>query len=225
MVVAYSTSLLDNGNAMRQGPEPNANDCPLCARLVAAAGPRLYGVAVCRGCSRRFAARRSAAAILDMLLFYLLLPGACVGLSYAIAVYWPFTRGGLIDALVVLAIVVVCLAAMIPPLLYFAKDGCAGYSPGKWLCGLRVVDARTGRPIGVAQSSLRNMLLGCVPPLGLLMFGQVRRGPRWGDALANTRVVWTRYADSPVFQGQRFAHSARQAAPAETSVNEIHQGV
>jgi len=139
------------------------------------------------------------AAALDMLLFYLLLPGACVGASYLMAVRWPFTSPGIVDLLAIVVIVVVCLGAFVPPLLYFVKDGGAGYSPGKWLCGLRVVNGRTGRPAGVAESSLRNLLLGLFPPIGLLMGGQVRRGPRWGDELAGTRVVWWRYRDSPVF--------------------------
>ena len=173
--------------------------CPLCRSTNQPAGAPLYGVRVCRGCSRAFWWRRGVAAALDMLLFYLLLPGLCVGTSYWMAVNWPFTSPGIVDLLAIVVIVVVCLGAFVPPLLYFVKDGGVGYSPGKWLCGLRVIKIRTGRPAGVAESSLRNMLLGLFPPIGLLMVGQVRRGPRWGDELAGTRVVWWRYRDSPVF--------------------------
>ncbi len=175
------------------------SECPLCRRTNQPAGTPLYGVRICRGCSVAFWWRRGVAAMLDMLLFYLVLPGLCVGTSYWMAVHWPFTSPGVVDALAIVVIVVVCLGAFVPPLLYFVKDGGAGYSPGKWLCGLRVISGRTGRPAGVAESSLRNMLLGLFPPIGLLMSGQVRRGPRWGDELADTRVVWWRYRESPVF--------------------------
>lgn len=175
------------------------SECPLCRRVNQPAGTPLYGTPICRGCSRAFWWRRGAAALFDMLLFYLLLPGLCVGASYLMAVNWPFTSPGVVDTLAIVVIVVVCLGAFVPPLLYFVKDGGAGYSPGKWLCGLRVIKGRTGRPAGIAESSLRNMLLGVFPPIGLLMAAQVRRGPRWGDELADTRVVWWRYRDSPVF--------------------------
>ena len=176
-----------------------AATCPLCRRPLAQRTRELYGVPVCARCSGAFFRRRAVAAALDMLLFYLLLPGACVGASYLLAAAWPFTSPGIVDTLVVAAIVVICLGAVVPPFLYFFKDGCAGYSPGKWLCGLRVMNVRTRRAGGLAESGLRNVLLGVFPPLGIALAGQVRRGPRWGDELAGTRVVWWRYADSPVF--------------------------
>lgn len=199
-------------------------DCPLCGRPLALTARELYGVPVCARCSGAFFWRRAAAAAIDMLLFYLLLPGACFGASYLLAASWPFTSPGIVDTLVVLVIIVICLGALVPPLLYFFKDGCAGYSPGKWLCGLRVINVRTRRAAGVAQSGLRNMLLGFFPPLGIALAGQVRRGPRWGDELAVTRVVWWRYRDSPVFCPPQQTPTMIKWKPAAPELTDIHQG-
>jgi uncharacterized RDD family membrane protein YckC len=187
--------------------------------------PKLYGVSVCTRCSGAFFWRRGAAAAFDMLFFYLALPGSCVAASYLLARSWPFTSPGLVDTLALVAIVVVCLGAFIPPLLYFFKDGCAGYSPGKWLCGLRVMNVRTGRPAGMAESGLRNLTLGVFPPLGLALAGQVRRGPRLGDELAGTRVVWRRYSDSPVFCRQRPTGATIDLQHEDTKSAKAHQGV
>jgi uncharacterized RDD family membrane protein YckC len=76
--------------------------------------------------------------------------------------------------------------------------GVTGFTPGRWCCGLRVVDVRTGRPIGTARAVLRAMIVGCaMAPFGLGLAAlarsalddpeQLRRG--WHDRLVSSVVV------------------------------------
>ena len=81
-----------------------------------------------------------------------------------------------------------------------AQDGFGGYSPGKWLCGVRVIDARTGAPIGVGASFKRNLPL-LIPIVGqLIILIQMNKGPRLGDGWAHAKVIWNKYADKPLFR-------------------------
>jgi uncharacterized RDD family membrane protein YckC len=73
-------------------------------------------------------------------------------------------------------------------LTFFCKDGFSGYSPGKYVFGLRVIDATTGHPADYIDSFRRNIPF-FFPFLGLIMVFQLSKGIRWGDGWANTRVV------------------------------------
>lgn len=95
--------------------------------------------------------------------------------------------------------------------IFTLRDGIDGRSPGKRLTGVQVVDADTGAPISFGQSFRRNwwFLLGQIPVVGglislalvITVIVQMNKGPRLGDQAARTRVIWRRYADSPVFGG------------------------
>jgi uncharacterized RDD family membrane protein YckC len=83
-----------------------------------------------------------------------------------------------------------------------------GRTPGKRLCGLRVVRAG-GQPIGFVASSVRNLLRLVDGPLTLYMGGIVsvvvsKRNQRLGDMAADTLVVREPPApqDSPVWERQ-----------------------
>lgn len=107
--------------------------------------------------------------------------------------------------------------------LFTLKDGFRGMSPGKAAFGIRVVDRYSLTPIGAGQSFVRNLpllVLGGLylyvprltlnpipPPIGLIVAfvgllaigGSLVRGPRLGDGLAHTKVVWDKYRSRPPF--------------------------
>lgn len=87
--------------------------------------------------------------------------------------------------------------AMLP--FFMMKDGFGGYSPGKALTGVQTLDVRTGQPIGLGASLKRNLPIA-IPFVPLVIAVQMMKGPRLGDRWANTRVIWKKYAASPVFQ-------------------------
>ncbi|HNQ22699.1 MAG TPA: RDD family protein [Phycisphaerae bacterium] len=166
----------------------------------------LYGVRVCRKCYYSLANRRQAAFILDNLCFSLAV-GMTLGLLSLVLppaladaeVFWQVAFNLMIVA-------------------FGFKDGFGGYSPFKWLAGVQVVDVDTLEPITFGRSFLRNLpvvgimlvqsvcynLAGLVPWLMLvvamasilLLYIAMRlcRGPRWGDGVARTKVVWKKYA-------------------------------
>jgi len=81
-------------------------------------------------------------------------------------------------------------------LLFACKDGLAGMSLGKLLIGLQVVDAETGRPAGPVKSFLRNLCVSIPLVSWFYMWAvasQLAEGPRCGDGLAGTRVIWRRH--------------------------------
>ena len=74
-------------------------------------------------------------------------------------------------------------------LLFLCKDGLSGYSPGKWVCDLRVVETSTGEPIGPLRSMMRNAIL-IVPIIGeIIIWAQLHFGNRSFDKWAKCRVV------------------------------------
>lgn len=63
-----------------------------------------------------------------------------------------------------------------------------GQSFGKRLLGMRVVDAKTGKPCSFGRSLLRNFTLTLLGPIDwVFIFGQRRQ--RLGDKLAGTVVI------------------------------------
>jgi uncharacterized RDD family membrane protein YckC len=81
----------------------------------------------------------------------------------------------------------------------------AGLSPGKRLLGMRVVSARTARPIGWGPAFLRQLVLGLVTALtlgvgALVLAAVAARDPRrrgWHDRAAGSVVVDERAAQEP----------------------------
>jgi hypothetical protein len=75
---------------------------------------------------------------------------------------------------------------------FLAKDGFSGRSPGKTVCGVRVIDATSREPIGFGRSFKRN--LPTLIPFGILIMAvQLIEGLRWGDRWTNSMVVWSKY--------------------------------
>ena len=82
-------------------------------------------------------------------------------------------------------------------LIYFAiafvlmlvKDAVRGMSVGKFIVGIQVVDSKTGKPIGLWQSALRNSLLYLFSGIEFFVIVSNSKGLRLGDRLAETRVV------------------------------------
>jgi uncharacterized RDD family membrane protein YckC len=148
----------------------------------------LYGRIVCRRCWAAFHRRRQVAWAIDALLL-VLIAIALAELAHVPAepdhVFptrsdWPWYA------------ILSALLAM--------KDGFGGRSVGKALCDLQVVDRSSDAPAWLHQSILRNFFLCmplCVVIEGMLMAG----GPRIGDAIARTRVIWRRHRDNQVFKG------------------------
>jgi uncharacterized RDD family membrane protein YckC len=162
----------------------------------------LYGSPVHCACSRSFNGRRLQAFVFDYvlavgLMFWLILEHDTTVEARASESVYVFTP-------MMVLVGAVCL---------LAKDSCYGTSLGKLLSGLQVVDADTGRPIGLKQSLQRNLLLlsaigwalpmhagyGIMPVSLWFIAHRMRLGPRKGDGWANTRVIDRKLRNAPAF--------------------------
>ena len=181
---------------------PTGGTCPLCQTRPVWKKP-LYGHSVCKKCYYKFVNRRQIAYLVDGLLSL----GITLPLGFAVG--W-IAANGWTEWQLEAASAVVGLFCM---LLFVMKDGFAGYSPGKWLTGIRVVNDETNEPIGFGRSLGRNaiLLVGAIPFVGgfayvgviIVIAFQLGKGYRLGDRWAHTRVIWMRYANNPVFAGDR----------------------
>ena len=72
---------------------------------------------------------------------------------------------------------------------FLMRDGFRKGSLGKRVCGLRVVDARSGAPCRPLQSVVRNLILLAVGAFDLLVPFFRSDGRRIGDTVAGTLVV------------------------------------
>ena len=144
---------------------------------------------VCKRCSDDFGIKRGFAFIIDVLLLYAIafLANTVVGLIMRLQ--------GCSPAEVVFAVRIVgfCMIA-----LFLLKDSFRGKSLGKVCTRVTVLDNKTNKPIGAGKSFLRNLIL-VIPIMVIVEFIFVIIGRRLGDRIANTRVVWDSYAQSPVF--------------------------
>jgi uncharacterized RDD family membrane protein YckC len=90
-----------------------------------------------------------------------------------------------------------CLAFLAVIFLYFVLfEAYPGATPGKLLCGLRVVTP-DGSRVGLARSLTRNLLrvIDSLPTLGILavvLISTSSERARFGDRVAGTRVVRAR---------------------------------
>jgi len=181
-------------------PKPDG-PCPLCgsARHMRKA-KLLYGHWVCRKCHNEFATLRHVAYVIDSWLAPIYtLPFACAiaGIMIPlIALVFSMTNfrensplGQLCGQLLVLFIISLACSF---------KDCFKGYSIGKWFCGVRVMNETTGKPGSIMASAKRNLPL-TVPFMSLIVAFQLHKGHRTGDGWSKTKVIWTKYAASPVF--------------------------
>ena len=167
--------------------------CPLCGNVKRMRRSKeLYGVPICKKCYYKFANRRQLAYVLDLIAWYLLsfAVGIVLGLTMVLA-------GAEVETI---ESVGVWVGWCILP-FFLAKDGFAGYSIGKLICGVRVVHRQSFKPMGFAASFKRNLPL-LIPFMPLVVAFLVSRGYRIGDGWAKTKVIWKKYADHPLFRGQ-----------------------
>ena len=119
----------------------------------------VYGRKLCFECRNSLINRRAAAFVVDFVL-------AVVGATVAeVGLAWP--RGGLGTFVLYCALILL-------------KDSFSGYSPGKALFGIRVLDWRTGVPTGPLESIQRNWVL-TIPLMPIIVGLMLGRGERWGD--------------------------------------------
>jgi len=185
-------------------PRPSApatppSVCPLCGKAEHMRKAKsVYEHWVCGRCSRSFANRRQAAYVLD----YFASPILAL----------PFLMVLMIPAFVIVQCMsgsfeteeekfakIEFLLPLFLTLCFLLKDGFLGYSFGKWVCGLRVMNEATGKPAGFVASFKRNLPL-LIPIVPLVVMSRLMKGYRVGDGWAKTKVVWTKYAASPLFQ-------------------------
>lgn len=203
-------------DARRSIAMPGSSLCPLCNReLTPSFTAQLYDQQVYLACGEEFSRLRSSAYMIDAAVWswgafliagtwaYFLNHLDLVGFMFALFVLAPpILSTAILPLTLVFAPDVFALAfSFVVNLLFLFKDGFAGYSIGRCLFGIRVVDRRTSGSIGFMQSFKRNLLLILPFLVGHLAAGANRKGFRLGDGWANTRVIWLRYRDSPVFGG------------------------
>jgi hypothetical protein len=151
-----------------------------------------------------------------LLLSFVFLPAITFGLAYqpilsrlSVALVSPYAKAdvvrrafaaGIDGALVATAMVLYRSSGFLPYALIGAlylllRDAVAGRSVGKFLCGLVVIDLKTGKPCGRGASINRNALLllpGANIAAAFLEAATIVRDPqgqRLGDRLAWTQVV------------------------------------
>lgn len=115
--------------------------CPICLKSRGAGKERrLYDMTVCQKCWRRFTNRRQMAFVFDFLIL-------CFALNYLIEM---LMQVGATEGVFRATVLVLCA-------FFSLKDSVRGRSPGKAVFGLRVIDARSLKPIGVYGSIVRNL--------------------------------------------------------------------
>lgn len=194
----------------------SSQSCPICAQNPVS-DKILYGQPVCASCYSSLMWRRLGAYVLDSLI--MIIPSFIIRFTLGI-------MAGAMHSGLFVSIVLNMISNAIVSVIFAMKDGINGASPGKMILELQVIDNSTGQPIGFQQSLKRNsfILLNIIPFIGwlpaivlvLVIAFSLGKGYRLGDAFANTKVIWKRYAGAPVFragQGPGF-----EVAPLATPV-------
>jgi uncharacterized RDD family membrane protein YckC len=113
--------------------------------------------------------------------------------AVAVAQHYLLSRGHVFAGTLLVAATVLVVGGVFAVLV-----GLTGSTPGKALCGLRVVDTRTGRPVGVGPALVRTSIVGAATvPFGLGLAalawtaladpGHLGRG--WHDRRVSSLVV------------------------------------
>ena len=164
--------------------------CPLCGQTMHMHKRKeLYGHMVCKKCYNGFAIMRQLAFFLDTISWrILMIPiGIIVGSAMIIA--------GLPQSEI--QSTAKSIEWLVLP-IFFCKDCFSGQSLGKLICGVKVIDEKTGKPVGIGVSFKRNFPL-LVPLMPLIVCLQLCKGYRTGDGWSNSKVIWEKYADHPIF--------------------------
>jgi len=168
--------------------------CPLCGSSKHMAKAKaLYGHMVCKKCYFAFANKRQGAYAIDILGYYALTFVAGILVAIVMAL------GG--SSQTEIQSVASILGWILLPVLFF-KDCFSGQSLGKAICGVKVIDDTTGAPGTIGASFKRNLPL-LIPFMPLIVGGQLCKGHRTGDGWANTKVIWKKYANHPIFAPSR----------------------
>lgn len=176
----------DGHTVVRTGPEPVAAPIlaqpPVTGRVALAPEPAPNRLRLERGQRVAGLGTRLGGAVLDGLV----LAGAELAVLFVLSVALPgtLTDRGVLGAFGA-AVAVLAVA-------YFAVLNGRGATIGKQLVGSRVVDVRTGAPIGIWRGLLRTIVYWaeCLPAgLGLLSVVNAERRA-WHDRAAGSVVVW-----------------------------------
>ena len=181
------SSFTADGAALRPPPEA----CPLCgkAKKMGKKAQWLYGHLVCRKCYYAFTNRRQLAFVLDYAGWSLAIVAVTALLGIAMAA--AGSSGSDVELAGNL------LGWLLAP-VFLCKDCFWGESPGRMICGVRVIDETTGEPAGIGASFKRNLPL-VIPLMPLVVALQMGKGHRIGDGWSGTKVIWKRFASHPVF--------------------------
>jgi uncharacterized RDD family membrane protein YckC len=167
-------------------------ECPLCGKTKHMQRPKvLYGHKVCKKCYYSFISRRQCAWVLDHFLIEDL-PFLFMMIKFALLKNTTWIILNLY--LTVMLLISFCLM-----IIFLIKDGFGGYSPGKAIAGIRVINNKNGKPIGLWRSFKRNLPL-FIPLIIIFMFFELRSGYRTGDRWSQSKVIWNKYASNPIFQ-------------------------
>jgi uncharacterized RDD family membrane protein YckC len=180
---------------------PITGNCPLCHQRPVSK-KKIYGHPVCKKCFYRFANRRQLDYLIDALVFFI--PSG--GISFAIGALVARNTWSVPADITINTAISLVLSS-----IFCLRDGFSGRSPGKRATDLVVLNEENYQPISFEQSFKRNsiLLVAVIPFLGgligfvviLIIAVQVGSGYRLGDRFAKTKVIWRKYASSPVFGG------------------------
>ena len=165
------------------------NPCPLCGqnKQMHKAKP-LYGHMVCKKCSYSFTSRRQLTFFLDIV---------CWSILMSPMVFVPVLMMARVSSQMAIQSATTVLNWLLLG-IFFCKDSFAGQSPGKALCGVKVINETTGQSGGIITSFKRNLVL-LVPFMMLIVLFQLHKGHRTGDGWSNSKVIWKKYANHPIF--------------------------
>lgn len=157
--------------------------------------PRLlYGYQVCQKCYYKFTNRRQLAFFIDIVVFNMIVLVLAVALgALIIALDVETAEDNAVSTLLIELVFGLGL-----PLLFLAKDGFNGKSPGKAICGITVIKRGSGARAGFVDSILRNLPM-LIPFAPLIIALTLSPGYRLGDGWAQTKVIWDKYAHDPAF--------------------------
>lgn len=160
------------------GSAQTSTPCGICgSEARGPALPTLFGHATHKKCKDRFVLNRELAWVIDFVVL-IIAPRSITTFLLARSMRVEDVADS--DELLI-----VSLACLV---VFLLKDSIRGISLGKLVTGLQAIDTRTGEPIGPLQSVQRN-LITLIPLAPIVLAFQMRKGPRFGEGWAHTRVV------------------------------------
>jgi len=191
--------------------------CPICSKYsIREEKFKLYAQPVCKRCQGKFAFMRLVAGFIDVYAISMLY---CL-LGWLAIITLPThttttSNAGITTTITGIGPIFELIIGLVVAVMLSFKDGFRGCSLGKRICGVQVVNVDTLAPIGFSASFVRNLppvgllllvvcgrlilspsnrMLGLIMIVGLLIIAyKLEQGPRWGDSLAKTKVIWTKY--------------------------------